>query len=168
MGFRKLYYLSGLAAVIGLGLFVILGSWWIAKKERIVFLKKQELARFDNLKKEYLRERDGISSIEKKLFASETQESTDVIMQEIGRTTGIKDKMSSFKPIGVNAGKGYLGKGGEIKIEGITLNQLVNTLYRIENHKSLLLIKTFSMKVQFNNPLLLDVNMQVALLTKRT
>ena len=56
--------------------------------------------------------------------------------------------------------------GVEINIEGATLNQIANLVYRIENYKNLLIIKEFLIKAQFNNPELFDITMRVILMSK--
>ncbi|MBE9532385.1 MAG: hypothetical protein IME98_06220 [Proteobacteria bacterium] len=52
-----------------------------------------------------------------------------------------------------------------MEIEGVTLNQVVNLLYKIKGYKNLLLIRDFSMKNHFRNPDELDIMLQVVLIT---
>lgn len=153
--------------VVGISLSIIMTNKWINNMEKKVSLKRQELAAFNDRKKEYLREKAGIEAMERKLFVPHAGKSSDVIIQEIFRRINIEDKVASFKPFREEMEKDYAKHGIEIKVNKVNLNQLVNLIYNIENHKNLLLIKNISMDGRFDNPALFDVTLQVILLVKR-
>ena len=159
------FYLTGLVVVISLS--VIMTREWINNREKKVYLKTQELAAFHNIRKDYLKEKAGIEAMEKKLFVPQYGEQSGAIIQKIFRGIGIADKVASFKPFTEEMEKDYVKNGVEVRIDKINLNQLVNLIYKIENHKNLLLIKGFSMDNRFDNPALFDITMQVVLLAKR-
>ncbi|MBI5048563.1 MAG: hypothetical protein HZB54_06425 [Deltaproteobacteria bacterium] len=167
---KTAFYLTGLAVVFALIISVVAAVKWVGSVEKMVSLKKQELIRFNNVREEYLKlkKKAGMETIEKKIYAPQTEGSTGAIIQEIGRGIGIKDKISSFKPVEEKIEEGYVKNGVEVKVNGINLNQLVNLLYKIENHKNLLLIKSISIDARFDNPALLDIAMHIIFLTKKT
>lgn len=165
---NKTFYLKGIAVLIAVGLFIAVTHNMTNKKDRFLSLKKEEIASFYNLRREYLKELSGIAHLEKKLLMPQVDGSTGTIIEEIGTQIGIKDKMISFKSVDETIKKGYNQRGVEIKLENLTLNQLINLLYRINNHRNLLLIKDFAMKTHFENPNLLDVTMKITLITKQT
>jgi general secretion pathway protein M len=164
---NTIFYLKGIAILIVLGLFIAITYNMTNKKEQLVSLKKEELASLYNLKKEYLKESSSIAHLEKRLLSPQVGGSTGAIIEKIGARIGIKYKMISFRSAEEAVVKGYDQRGVEIKLEGLTLNQLVNLLYRIKNHRNLLLVKDFAMKGDFENPDLLDVTLQITLITKR-
>ena len=50
--------------------------------------------------------------------------------------------MGSFKTVAAGGtAKGYMKQATELTITGITLNELVNFLYRLEGHRNMLMIK---------------------------
>ena len=161
----NMLYLTGF--LVGISLSIIMANKWINNMEKKVSLKRQEMATFNDGRKEYLREKAGIEAMESKLFVPHAGESSDAIIQEIFRKIGIEDKVASFKPFMEEMGKDYVKHGSEIKINKINLNQFVNLVYKIENHKNLLLIKSISMDSRFDNPAIFDITMQVILLVKR-
>lgn len=175
MSFEKLFehfrrktnvlYLAGF--VVGVSLSIIMTNKWIDNMEKKVSLKRQELAAFNDIKRDYLREKAWSEAMERKLFVPHAGKSSDAIIQGIFRGIGIEDKVASFKPFMEEMGKDYVKQGSEIKINKINLNQFVNLVYKIENHKNLLLIKSISLDSRFDNPAIFDITMQVILLVKR-
>lgn len=153
--------------------FVIVSGWvWdiIYKKytgvEKAVITKKDELTRFNRLEEEFLRDKHIIDSIAKRLLSPKGNESPIIILEEIGKRTGVKEKITTLKPLEEKMKKGYRERGVEMRIDGIDLNQLINLLYKIENHKALLIVKGFSMKNRFDNPDLLDITINLSLISK--
>jgi len=175
MSFEKLFehfrrktnvlYLAGF--VVGVSLSIIMTNKWIDNMEKKVSLKRQELAAFNDIKRDYLREKTWSEAMERKLFVPHAGKSSDAIIQGIFRGIGIEDKVASFKPFMEEMGKDYVKQGSEIKINKINLNQFVNLVYKIENHKNLLLIKSVSLDSRFDNPAIFDITIQVILLVKR-
>ena len=175
MSFEKLFehfrrktnvlYLAGF--VVGVSLSIIMTNKWIDNMEKKVSLKRQELAAFNDIKRDYLREKTWSEAMERKLFVPHAGKSSDAIIQGIFRGIGIEDKVASFKPFMEEMGKDYVKQGSEIKINKINLNQFVNLVYKIENHKNLLLIKSISLDSRFDNPAIFDITIQVILLVKR-
>lgn len=159
-------YLILVSIIAGIVLSISLTNRWINRVEKTLVLKRQELAAFNNLKEEYLKENSGIEIIKKKIFAPELEGSISAIIEEISNRTGIKDKIASLKPLDEKIEKDYIKRGVEVKITGIDLNQLVNLIYKIDNYKNLILIKDLSIKTRFDNPALVDITIQIVLLTK--
>jgi len=87
-----------------------------------------------------------------------------MILEDIGRKIGIREKITVLKPLEERTIRGYMERGVETKINGIDINQLINLLYRIENHSALLIIKEFSMKSRFDNPDLVDITIKTSLI----
>lgn len=138
-----------------------------ASKEKRVEAKKAESASFDKLKHEYAAELAKAAPLRKRLDQTRPGQSAGSIVEEIASGTGIKKNIASFKPLEARSDKGYEQSGVEVKVEGVTLNQLMNLVYGMEKHENLLLVREFSMKSRFGNPDLFDARLQVELVGRR-
>lgn len=163
---KTLIYLKGAAAICGAVIFVLATNGVVGRVEKRAQAKKAALKAFYAQKEEYIKESAEVAPLEKKLLLPQSGGSPVAIIGEIGASLGIKSNINSFKPFEDKALKGYIKNGIEVKVEGITLNQLVNFVYRIENYRNLLLIKDFTMKSRFDNPDIYDVTAQVVLVSR--
>ncbi len=159
-------YLKGAALLCCAGIFIAATNGAVGKVEMRAMARKAELKAFYVKKAEYLKDSAVAAPLEKKLLLPGTAGSPVPIIEEIGGNLGIRSNIKSFKPFEDKALKGYIKNGVEAKVEGITLNQLANFVYGIENYRNLLLIKNFAMKSRFDNPDIYDVTMQVVLVSK--
>ena len=57
--------------------------------------------------------------------------------------------------------------GVELDIDGMSLNQLVNLIYLIEDHRTLLVVTEVKLKSRFDSPELLDVQLKLTRLESR-
>ena len=80
---------------------------------------------------------------------------------------GMKAKMKSVKVLGQREVKDAVEETAEISIERLTMNELINLFYRIDEAPFLFSTKGFSIKKTFENPELLNVTMTVALYRKK-
>ncbi len=161
-----LVYLKGAATVFVALVFILATNAIVGRVEKRAHARKAALKAFYAQKEEYVKESAEVAPLEKKLLMPPSGVSPVTIIGEIGRSIGIKSNISSFKPFEDKALKGYVKNGVEVKVEGITLNQLVNFVYGIEDYKNLLIIKDFSMKSRFDNPDIYDVTAQVVLVSR--
>ena len=138
-----------------------------ASKEKMVEAKKAELASFDRIKAQYLSDLSEISPLQRKLNQTRPGQSVGSIVEETASNIGIRKNVASFKPLEPKSEKRYEQSGVEVKVEGVTLNQLLNLIYGMENHGSLLLVREFFMKSRFDNPDLFDANLHVELVTRK-
>jgi len=162
----SLIYLKGAVAVCVAVIFILATNVIVGRVEKRAESRKTSLKAFYAQKEEYMKGSAEAAPLEKKLLLPPSGVSPVTIIGEIGKTIGIKSNISSFKPFEDKALKGYVKNGVEVKVEGITLNQLVNFVYGIENYRNLLLIKDFSMKSRFDNPDIYDVTAQVVLVSR--
>lgn len=135
-------------------------------QKRAVSVKKSELEELRILKEEYLKKKVGFDYLEKRLLSPKGSDSPIRILEDIGRKIGIKEKITALKPLEERTIRGYMERGVEMRIDGMDINQLINLLYRIENHSALLIIKEFSMKNRFDNPDLMDITINTSLINR--
>ena len=75
-------------------------------------------------------------------------------------------KMKSIKGTGTRKTPNQMSEEtAEIQIEKLTINEMVQLIYKIEDAPMILAMKTVVIKKSFENPELLDVTMTVSLFT---
>lgn len=95
-----------------------------------------------------------------RMVALRPDDSPAKIMEEIG----IKGKGLKVVPVKGEERSGFVEDAAEIKVEGLTSNELVNLLYRIEKGSRQMNIKKAIVRVRFDDPAKLDVTLTAALL----
>ncbi len=137
-----------------------------ARIKRVAAVKAREHGEFMVLKSEFLIKKNAMDSTLRKAYVSAEGRSAIAVVEEIGAMVGVKEHITSLKPLGETARMGFTVSGVEVRIERMDLNQLVNFLYLIENHRTLLVIKEFKLKSRFEDPDYLDVTLKLLHLTK--
>jgi len=82
-------------------------------------------------------------------------------------SVGMKGKIKSVKVLGQRDVKDAVEETAEIHIERLTMNELINLFYRIDEAPFLFSMKGFTIKKTFENPELLNVTMSIALYRKK-
>lgn len=160
----KPLHIKWLSALIGLLVFIgIILSLNAGAARRLKNLQN-EAASFSKARAEYEKDRTGLAPFDSKLLAPEMTAAEAV--QEAASRAGIKKNLSALKPFIEPASKGFRRSGVEVRVEGITQNELLNLIYRIEDHQNLLLIKDFVLKARFGSSGLNDVTLQIVLVTR--
>ena len=77
---------------------------------------------------------------------------------------GIKGKGVKVVPIKGEERPGILEEAADVRIEGVTANEAVNLLYRLEKGSRPVVLKKVGIKVRFDDPARVDLAMTVALL----
>ncbi len=129
--------------------------------QKALTAKEREIERFRRLEALYLKKRAFLDSLRKRALSGRGRVSTVSIIENIARTIGLENRISTIKSTGSETKGEYLVREARVKIEGLNLNELVNLLYMIEHERALLIIKTFSMKSHFRNPNLYDVEFEI-------
>ncbi len=119
---------------------------YLGKKKKVVLRKRAELEVFSRLRAEYEGVSGVINPFKKRASATGQNLKTERILGDIGETLGIKEKMGSFKTVAAGAAKGYIKNATELTLTGISLNELVNFLYRVEGHRNMLMVKSFTLR----------------------
>ncbi len=166
LGAQRFAYLKALVFPLAAIVLVFLTGLFTGGASERSARKKAAFGQFSAMMEGYLQDRRAMSHLEGKLLMP-LQKEAGAVMEELGASLGIGKKLTSYKPFDEEAQKGYEQKGVEIKADGITLNELANLLYRIENYRNLLLVREFSMKTRFDNQALYDVTMRVVLVSKK-
>ena len=89
------------------------------------------------------------------------------VMDDISSSIGLKGKIKAVKAIGNREVAGGSEESGEVQIEKVTMNELVNLLFRIEEAPMMLSIKRVAFKKSFENPELFNVTLTLSLFLKK-
>ncbi|MBI5417405.1 type II secretion system protein M [Candidatus Poribacteria bacterium] len=83
-------------------------------------------------------------------------------LEKLAIEANIKEKITHMKPITLNLNKVYEQDSVEIRLEGVSLENIVAFLYNIEYKNKLIKITQIHIKPKDNNTSLLDVNCLVS------
>lgn len=145
---------------------LVLAIGYSALHERIVRFEKQRLSRERDLTEMMLlqqRHREasvGAQKLSNRLSAVAADDSVAKLIDEIG----IKGKSSQIKPLKGEERPGVIEDAAEVKIEGLSANEAVNLLYRLEKGAKPVVIKKTNLKTRYDDPGKLDVTLALALL----
>jgi general secretion pathway protein M len=133
-------------------------------------LSKKELAAFKGqrnelllLKDEYLSLKQRIDSVEGRKNLSGPQGIVQAV-DEVFQSMGLKDRIKTLKSTGKKEIKDGFEENADLSIEKVTMNEMVNILYRIENAPMVLTMKKVTIKKSFENPELMNISLDLSFL----
>lgn len=95
-----------------------------------------------------------------RLAAVKADDTPAKLLDEIG----IKGKSSQVKPVKGADRQDVTEDAAEIKVDGITANEAVNLVYRLERGTRPVVIKKANLKTRYDDPSRLDLTLTVALI----
>jgi general secretion pathway protein M len=141
---------------------------WSALSVKVQSLEKKRSAREKVLKEllplkaAYLSARQSSDQLNARINVLRPDDSPAKIIDDIG----IKGKSVKIVPLKGEERSGFIEDAADIRIEGLTLNEAVNLLYRLENGNSPLVIKKSNVRIRFDDPSRCDLTMIIALLKR--
>ena len=154
----------GIAATVAIIVVLAVFTVWanssisLLKKKRAV--RESELAEMMVLKQRYQTASSGAQKLANLMAASRPDDSPAKVLEEIG----IKGKGSQIKQVKGEERSGFVEDAAEVKIDGISANEMVNLLFRLEKGSRPVLVKRALVKARFDDPARLDLTLTVALL----
>jgi general secretion pathway protein M len=151
---------------IGLSSLLILAIILTGLNTRIAFLVKKRAAREADisemilLKLRFQEANAGAQKLAIRMDATRPDDSPAKIIDEIG----IKGKGVQFRQVKGETRGGYVEDATEVRIEGVTVNEAVNLIYRLEKGPKPVIIKKTLIKTRFDDPAKLDLTLTLALL----
>lgn len=139
---------------------------WSALSARVQALEKRRVVREAVLKEllplkaAYLSARQSSDQLSGRMASLRPDDSLAKIIEE----TGIKGKSIKIVPLKGEERSGFTEDAADIRIEGLTLNEAVNLLYRLEKGSRPLVVKKSSLRIRFDDPSRCDLNIILALL----
>lgn len=139
---------------------------WSALDSKVQELEKKRAARETVLKDllplkiTYLAARQSSDQLNGRMASLRPDDSPAKIIEE----TGIKGKSVKIVPLKGEERPGFIEDAADVRIEGLTLNEAVNLIYRLEKGSRPLVIKKSNLRVRFDDPSRCDLALVLALL----
>ncbi|WP_136523644.1 general secretion pathway protein GspM [Geomonas ferrireducens] len=122
--------------------------------------READIAEMMRLKLRYQEANAGAQRMANRLMATRPDDSPAKIIEE----TGIKGRGSQIKPVKGDDIPGYVEDAAEVRMEGLTANEAVNLIYRLEKGTRPVTVKKALIKQRFDDPSKLDVALTIALI----
>lgn len=151
---------------IGVAALLVLALLHSAADKRIAHLMKKRAAREADvaevliLKQRYLEAAAASRTLTNRMAATRPDDSPAKIIEEIG----IRGKNSQIRQLKGEERGGFIEDAAEVRIDGVTANEAVNLIYRLEKGAKPVVIKKALLKTRFDDPARLDLTLTVALL----
>jgi general secretion pathway protein M len=133
--------------------------------DRQIITARRQLVELRAMQQEYQRLKSVVDSINDQL---KRQQNFEIVsrLEELARQTGIPpNKILSMRQAPSPPSEMYNEASIEVKMDGVTLEQLVRYLYQIENSPQLLKIKRLDIKPHLDNRQLLNTTFRVSAFT---
>jgi general secretion pathway protein M len=163
---REKYIIYGAGCLIGLLIiihFVI--TPFIENKnqmQRNLQTKKTELEEMHRLQAEYNALKEKLQMSQASIGKREKGFTLYSFMNQLAGQAGIKDRISYMKPSNtIQKNSDYKLSRVEVKLDGVTLEQLTSYLYGIETSKNMVIVKKLSISKKEKNDNLINVILQV-------
>ena len=135
----------------------------VSERERTSLRKKQQ--EFLRTASEYRALRTAVAAFEQRPPVPAGAAAQTV--SELLNLPGTKARTKSMKSLGMkDAGDRLKEESFEVQIEKLTLNELINVCYRIEQAPGRIVLKAAQMKRSFENPDLLEAALTLSLFTQ--
>ena len=164
---ERQYLLAGGMAAIGIilyGLFSAATLYLDRMKglDRLIRQKEAALATLAQLRKEQVRLKTQIGSLDDRILADRGRFSLLSFLESTAGASGVRAQIAYMRPQAVVLTDRYRETSVEMKIENVSLDQAVRFLSAIEQAPHVLKIKNLHMKTRYANPQFLDVNFLVS------
>lgn len=151
---------------IGFAVLLLVALLYTLADHRVALITKKRSAREADivemlaLKQRYQEASVGAQKLNNRLAAIRPDDSPAKVVDEIG----IKGKNSQIRQLKGEERGGFVEDAAEVKLEGLTANEVVNLLYRLEYGSKPVVIKKTLLKTRFDDPAKLDLTLNIALL----
>ncbi len=118
------------------------------------------------LKDEFLSLKTRIDTIERKKNLMKINGVIPAV-DEVFSSLGLKNRIKSIKPSGTKEMSGSIEEEAEVLAEKLSMNEMVNLFYKIENAPMLLVLKKVNIKTSFEKPDLLNLTIVISLVHEK-
>ena len=152
--------------VIGIAVCVLLivllsaANGQVRRMEKRRVVREADIAEMLVLKQRYQQVNAQAQTLANRMAAVRPDDSPGKVLEEIG----IKGKNSQIKAVKGDERSGFVEDAAEAKIEGLTANEAINLVYRLEKGAKPVVVKRAVIKTRFDDPSRLDLTLTVALL----
>lgn len=152
----------GIALAVILAIVVLLSAAnsRISALERKRAAREADIAEMMRLKLRHQEANLGAQRLANRLMATKADDSPAKIVEEIG----LKGRASQIKSVKGDDIPGYVEDAAELRMEGLSANETVNLIYRLEKGTRPVTVKKAVIKQRFDDPSKLDLNLTIALI----
>lgn len=111
---------------------------------------------------EYRSLKGGIDLLEQRRSLSKVNGVPQAV-DDISSSVGLRAKVRAVKAIGSREIAGGVEESAEVQLEKVTMNELINILYRIEEAPMMLAVKRLTIRKTFENPELFNATLTLSL-----
>ena len=135
-----------------------------AELDRQLVTVRRQLHELRTMQQEYQHQKSVLESINSQL---KKQPNFAIFshLEELAGQTGIRSKIVHMKPTVSTPSEVYHEESVEVRMEGVTLEQLVRYLHQVESSPQLLKIKRLEMKPRFDNRQIITATFRVSAFT---
>jgi general secretion pathway protein M len=132
----------------------------ISALEKKTVAREADIAEMMKLKLRYQEANIASQRLANRLLATKADDSPAKVIEEIG----IKGRSSQVKPVKGDDLPGYVEDAAEVRIEGVSANELANLMFRLEKGARPVTVKKALIKQRFDDPSKLDLALTIALI----
>ncbi len=169
-GRERLFVSAGVAFVVCFVVFLgIISPYLEARQalERSLARKEREVLDMAILQQEYLELKSRQSGVVEQLKLRNPQFSLFSYLEKQSTAVKVKDRVTYMKPSNTELDDGYLESVVEMKMEEVTLTQLVDFLTQVESAQDVVLIKRLAIQKNKRAGDLLDVVISIFTIEKK-
>ncbi|MGQ4807987.1 hypothetical protein NKDENANG_01353 [Candidatus Entotheonellaceae bacterium PAL068K] len=161
---EKIFVTAAVVAIVLALLFTLVLAPFMAHSARLdrqIVAAGRQRQELHTLQRDYRHQKAILDSIKARL---DQQKNFAVFsrLEEIAGQAGMRGKILYMKPTVSTPSEAYEEEAVEIKMEGVTLEQLVNYLQQVENSPQFITIKRLYIKPRFDNRQLLTAIFRVS------
>ena len=156
---RKLLISAAAGIMLVVSVLLVNASLALKKEGSTLRAQKEELLL---LREDFLGLREKIGSVEGKKSLTKVEGIVQAI-DEVFKSTGLNQKVKSVKPTATRDKKYAVEEETDVEVEKVSMNEMLNILYKLENAPMVLLIKKARLKTSFEDPSLLNMTMTIGL-----
>ena len=160
---RNKKFIFALAGLLAFSILIGTGLQMLSSSKKELKLLKEQQREMALLKDEFITLRQKVAAVESKKGLANMTGIVQAI-DEVFRSIGVKNKVKTVRATGQKEVREGFEEEAEITLEKVTMNEMLNIFYRIENAPMILTIKKASIKKSFDNPELLNINLVLSFL----
>jgi len=138
----------------------------IDKLDRQARRKAKDSQELALVAQDYLLKQARMAKLEARMPSPPTQFSLLAFMEEATTTAQIRDRIAGMQPQAPIAVQGYLETAVDLRLDGVTLPQLLALLATIEQAPYEVQVRHLQMKPKYDNPVNLDATLKIVTYAK--
>jgi len=151
------------AVLISFLILAALGVKMLLSQTRELHQLQEQRKEIAVLRDEFLLLQQKIQTVENRKNLTNVQGVLQAV-DEVFSSVGMKEKVKTVKSTGKRETKDGIEEEADVSVEKVTMNEMVNILYRIDNAPMILTVKKVTVKQSFENPELLNITLMLSFL----